>query len=54
MESKLQEHLLGLLGMNPSNSQFEAWIEEIEVLRQSLRDLAIARIDCLEIGRAHV
>ena len=48
VESKLQEHLLGLLGMNPSNSQFEAWIEEIDVLRQSLRDLAIARMDCLE------
>ena len=48
VESKLQEHLLGLLGMNPSNSQFEAWIEEIDVLRQSFRDLAIARIDCLE------
>ena len=48
VETKLQEHLLGLLGMNPSNSQFEAWIEEIDVLRQSFRDLAIARIDCLE------
>jgi hypothetical protein len=48
VESKLQEHLLGLLGMNPSNSQFEAWIEEIDVLRQSFRDLAIARVDCLE------
>ena len=48
VESKLQEHLLGLLGMHASNSQVEAWLEEIDVLRQSLRDLAIARIDCLE------
>jgi len=48
VESKLHEHLLGLLGMSASKSQAEAWIEEIDVLKSSLRDLAIARIDCLE------
>lgn len=47
VESKLQDHLLGLLGMNASNSQVEAWIEEIDLLKKSLRDLAIARVDCL-------
>lgn len=43
VESKLGEHLVSLLGMNPSSSQVEAWIEEIEILRTSFRDLAIAR-----------
>ena len=48
VESKLEEHLLGLLGMNASNSQVEAWIEEIDVLKRAFRDLAIARVDCLD------
>ena len=48
VESSLSDHLNGLLGMNPSNSQVEAWLEEIDVLKQSFRDLAIARSDSLE------
>ena len=48
VESKLGEHLVGLLGMNASGSQVEAWIEEIEILRTSFRDLAISRPSCLE------
>jgi DUF2075 family protein len=48
VESKLEEHLLGLLGMNASNSQVEAWIEEIDVLKRAFRDLAIARVDSLD------
>jgi hypothetical protein len=48
VQSKLEEHLLGLLGMNASGSQVEAWIEEISVLKNSLRSLAIARLDTLD------
>ena len=48
VESSLQDHLLGLLGMNAANSQVEAWLEEIEVLRRAFRDLAISRIDSLD------
>lgn len=47
VEAKLEEHLVGLLGMNPSGSQVEAWIEEIEILRTSFRDLAIAKTSIL-------
>jgi len=48
VESSLEEHLNGLLGMNASKSQVEAWLEEIDVLKQSFRDLAIARTDSLD------
>jgi DUF2075 family protein len=48
VEAKLEEHLVGLLGMNPSGSQVEAWIEEIEILRTSFRDLAIAKTSILD------
>ena len=48
VESRLENHLIGLLGMNPSGSQIDAWLEEIKVLKQSFRDLAIARTSCLE------
>jgi hypothetical protein len=48
VEAKLEEHLVGLLGMNPSGSQVEAWIEEIEILRASFRDLAIAKTSILD------
>jgi DUF2075 family protein len=47
IESSLEDHLLGLLSMNPSGSQIEAWLEEIEILKRSFRDLAIARPKCL-------
>lgn len=48
VEANLEEHLVGLLGMNPSGSQVEAWIEELEILRTSFRDLAIAKTSILD------
>ena len=48
VESSLEEHLIGLLGMNPSSSQVEAWLEDIDVLKDSFRALAISRSSCLE------
>jgi hypothetical protein len=48
IESSLADHLVGLLGMNPSNSQIEAWLEELDVLKKTFRDLAISRVDCLD------
>ena len=48
IESSLEDHLLGLLAMNPSGSQIEAWLEEINVLKKSFRDLAIGRPRSLE------
>ncbi len=47
IQSSLENHLLGLLAMNPSGSQSDAWSEEIDVLRNTFRDLAIARPNCL-------
>jgi len=34
--------------MNPSRSQIEAWLEEIDVLKQAFRDLAISKSTCLD------
>jgi hypothetical protein len=48
IEESLEEHLRGLLGMNAANSQIEAWLEEIEVLKSSFRDLAISKIESLD------
>lgn len=48
VEASLEAHLVGLLGMNPSGSQIEAWIEEIEILRNCFRDLAISRTSSLQ------
>ena len=47
IEQSLELHLQGLLGFNAANSQVEAWIEEIAVLKSALRDLSIARPNCL-------
>ncbi len=47
IEQSLQVHLQGLMGFNPANSQVEAWIEEITVLKLAFRDLSIARPNCL-------
>jgi hypothetical protein len=47
IQSSLENHLLGLLAMNPSGSQSDAWSEEIDVLRNTFRDLAIAKPNCL-------
>ena len=48
IEENLENHLRGLLGMNAANSQVEAWLEEIDVLKSAFRDLAISRSDSLE------
>lgn len=48
IEQNLGEHLQGLLGFNAANSQVEAWIEEIAVLKSALRDLSISKPSCLE------
>lgn len=48
VESRLADHLVGLLGMNPSSSQIEAWLEQVDVLKKTFRDLAISRLDCLD------
>lgn len=43
IESKLNEHLRGLLSMGAASSQIDAWIEEIEILRETFRGLAISQ-----------
>ena len=48
IEQSLELHLKGLLGFNAAGSQVEAWIEEIEVLKRSFRDLSISKPSCLE------
>lgn len=48
VEQCLSSHLHGLLGFNAANSQVEAWLEEINVLKSSFRDLAISRPDALK------
>lgn len=48
IEESLESHLQGLLGFNAAGSQVEAWIEEIEVLKKSFRDLSISKPTCLE------
>ncbi len=50
IESALQDHLRQLMNLNPAGSQIDAWSEEIGVLQEGFRDLAIARPDCLEWG----
>ncbi len=50
IESSLEEHLQKLMNLNPAGSQIDAWSEEITILQQGFRDLAIARPDCLEWG----
>lgn len=48
IEESLEAHLQALLGMNAAQSQIEAWIEEIEILRLSLRNLAIGKPESIE------
>lgn len=50
IENYLNEHLLGLLNMNPAGSQKDAWSEEIDVVRNCFRDLSIANPNCLKWG----
>lgn len=48
VEQSLSKHLHELLGFNAANSQIEAWLEEINVLKSAFRDLAISRPDALK------
>ncbi len=41
--SSLAEHLRGLLNLRPASSQAEAWQEEGNIMRATLRDVCIAR-----------
>ena len=50
IEDALENHLKSLLNMNAAGSQLDAWSEEIDVLRSSFRDLAIARPDSMNWG----
>ena len=47
IELNLQNHLNGLFGFGAAGSQLEAWLEEIDVLKTSFRNLAISRPDSL-------
>lgn len=47
VEDALIDHLSSLFGHGASNSQIGAWSEELDVLKQSFRNLAISRQDCL-------
>lgn len=48
VEDALQKHIYGLFIRGASPSQIDAWSEEIDVLRNVFRNLAIARPDSLE------
>ena len=48
IEEKLESHNFSLFNQGTSGSQIEAWLEEIEMMRISLRDLAIARPESIE------
>lgn len=48
IEQSLESHLQGLLGFNAAGSQVEAWLEEIEILKRTFRDLSISKPACLE------
>lgn len=43
IEDQLESHNFGLFNKGTAGSQIEAWLEEIEVLRTALRDLAVVR-----------
>ena len=48
IERALQDHISGLFGHGASLSQVEAWIEEVSIVKNSFRNLAISRQDCLQ------
>lgn len=48
IERALQDHISGLFGHGASLSQVEAWIEEVHIVKNAFRNLAIARQDCLQ------
>jgi len=47
VEAALQKHIFSLFTRGASESQNDAWMEEIEILRNTFRNLAIARPDSL-------
>ncbi len=48
IEEALIGHINSLFGHGASRLQLDAWTEEIDILRNSFRDLSIARQDCLD------
>lgn len=50
IEDALDSHLKGLLNKHAAGTQLNAWSEEIDVLKTSFRDLAIARPEILNWG----
>lgn len=50
IEDALDAHLKGLLNKHAAGTQVDAWSEEIDVLRNSFRNLAIALPDSLRWG----
>jgi len=49
IEGELERHLAGLFGQGGASSlQRNAWIEEIDILRNVLRNLSISRPDSLQ------
>jgi hypothetical protein len=50
IEEALDAHLKSLLNKHAAGTQVNAWSEEIEILRTTFRDLAIARPDSLQWG----
>ena len=48
IEGALQAHISGLFGHGASLSQVEAWIEEVYIVKNTFRNLAISRQDCLQ------
>jgi len=50
IEEALDQHLKSLLNKHAAGTQVDAWAEEIDILRNSFRDLAIARPDSIHWG----
>ena len=48
IEAELESHNFGLFNHGTAGSQIEAWLEEIEILRNVFRDLAIVRPESTE------
>lgn len=47
IENQLETHNFDLFNQGTAGSQIEAWLEEIEILRIALRDLAVVRPDSI-------
>jgi len=48
IEQALQNHISGLFGHGASLSQVEAWLEEVQIVKNVFRNLSISRQDCLK------